>query len=85
MSRFTNTMYANARWSLNGMVTGEPHHPVRHTWREVHERARQVAGGPVMSPHFDHRRRLSLRLRAERRMILRFGVAVAPAGQRNQH
>ncbi len=27
------------------MVTGEPHHPVRHTWREVHERARRVAGG----------------------------------------
>jgi fatty-acyl-CoA synthase len=45
VSRFTNTMYANARWSLNGMVTGEPHHPVRHTWREVHERARQMAGG----------------------------------------
>lgn len=45
MSRFTETMYANARWSLNGMVTGEPHHPLRHTWREVHERARAVAGG----------------------------------------
>ena len=27
------------------MVTGEPHAPVRHTWREVHERARRVAGG----------------------------------------
>src|SRR5690349_24555442 len=38
-------MYANARWSLNGLVTGEPHHPIRHTWREVHERARRVAGG----------------------------------------
>ncbi len=45
MSRFTETMYANAHWSVNGMVTGEPHHPVRHTWREVHERARKVAGG----------------------------------------
>ena len=27
------------------MVTGEPHEPVRHTWLEVHERARRVAGG----------------------------------------
>jgi fatty-acyl-CoA synthase len=28
-----------------GMVTGEPHTPVRHTWREVHERSLRVAGG----------------------------------------
>ena len=27
------------------MVTGEPHEPVRHTWLEVHERARRIAGG----------------------------------------
>lgn len=45
MSRFTETMYANAQSSVNGLVTGEPHHPIRHTWREVHERARRVAGG----------------------------------------
>ena len=45
MSRFTDNMYANAQWSVNGMVTGEPHQPVRHTWREVHDRARRVAGG----------------------------------------
>ena len=38
-------MYANARRSQKGMVTGEPHAPVRHTWGEVHERARRVAGG----------------------------------------
>jgi fatty-acyl-CoA synthase len=38
-------MYGNARWSLNGMTTGEPHAPVRHTWAEVHERAARVAGG----------------------------------------
>ena len=45
MSRFTDTMYSNAHTSTNGMVTGEPHAPVRHTWGEVHETARRVAGG----------------------------------------
>ncbi len=45
MSAFTETMYGNARWSLKGMTTGEPDNPVRHTWAEVHERARRVAGG----------------------------------------
>ena len=45
MSRFTETMYGNAHWSLKGMVTGEPDTPVRHTWAEVHERAARVAGG----------------------------------------
>jgi len=38
-------MYDNAQTSLKGMITGEPNTPVRHTWRQVHERARQVAGG----------------------------------------
>src|SRR5271165_3249855 len=38
-------MFCNARTSFNGMVTGEPRAPVRHTWMEVHERARRVAGG----------------------------------------
>jgi fatty-acyl-CoA synthase len=42
-------MYANAQWSLKGMVTGEPDVPVRHTWAEVHERARHVAGGLAAS------------------------------------
>ena len=27
------------------MVTGEPDAPVRHTWAQVHERARRIAGG----------------------------------------
>jgi fatty-acyl-CoA synthase len=45
VSQFTETMYSNAKWSLKGMVTGEPDKPVRHTWAEVHERARRVAGG----------------------------------------
>src|SRR6516165_11157585 len=38
-------MYRNARTVTTGMVTGEPHEPVRHTWGEVHERARCIAGG----------------------------------------
>ena len=45
MSRFTENMFRNAHESTKGMVTGEPHRPVRHTWFEVHERARRVAGG----------------------------------------
>ncbi|MBO0679065.1 fatty acyl-AMP ligase [Mycolicibacterium sp. S2-37] len=45
MSRFTETMYSNARWSLKGMTTGEPHAPVRHTWAEVHQRGSRIAGG----------------------------------------
>jgi fatty-acyl-CoA synthase len=38
-------MYGNARWSLKGMTTGEPHAPRRHTWAEVHHRAGRIAGG----------------------------------------
>ncbi len=45
MSRFCDVMYANARASTRGMVTGEPHTPVRHSWAEVHDRARRIAGG----------------------------------------
>ncbi len=45
MSTFTDTMFINAQHSLKGIVTGEPHAPVRHMWAEVHERARSVAGG----------------------------------------
>jgi len=45
VSRFTDNMFRSARESSKGMVTGEPHTPVRHTWAEVHERARRIAGG----------------------------------------
>lgn len=45
MSRFTDKMFHNARTSSKGMVTGEPAEPVRHTWGEVHERSRRIAGG----------------------------------------
>ena len=45
MSRFTEKMYRNALTASTGMVTGEPHEPVRHTWGEVHQKARRVAGG----------------------------------------
>ena len=45
MSRFTDNMFRNAHESTKGMVTGEPDEPVRHTWGEVHQRARRVAGG----------------------------------------
>jgi fatty-acyl-CoA synthase len=45
VSRFTDKMFHNAMTSTKGMVTGEPQEPVRRTWREVHERARCIAGG----------------------------------------
>lgn len=45
MSRFTETMFRNAHESPKGLVTGEPHTPIRQTWLEVHERARRIAGG----------------------------------------
>jgi fatty-acyl-CoA synthase len=38
-------MFRRAHESTKGMVTGDPHQPVRHTWLEVYQRARQVAGG----------------------------------------
>src|SRR5258708_4427682 len=38
-------MFLNARTAKTGMVTGEPHEPVRHAWGEIHEVARCSAGG----------------------------------------
>ena len=45
VSRFTEGMFRNALTSVNGLVTGEPRTPVRHTWAEVHQMARQIASG----------------------------------------
>src|ERR1700742_1851142 len=42
-------MYENAQRSLNGMNTGEPDAPVRHTWGRLHEAPSRVAGGLVAS------------------------------------
>jgi fatty-acyl-CoA synthase len=38
-------MFANAKWSLRGFITGEPNAPIRQSWAEVHLRAARVAGG----------------------------------------
>ncbi|WP_280302893.1 AMP-binding protein, partial [Nocardia abscessus] len=45
MSRFTDEMYATARTSERGLVTGEPSAPLRRTWAEIHRIARRMAGG----------------------------------------
>jgi fatty-acyl-CoA synthase len=46
VSRFTDKVFGDALInSSNGITTGEPHAPVRHTWSEIHEGARRVAGG----------------------------------------
>jgi fatty-acyl-CoA synthase len=49
MSRFVDTLVATAAegGQHRGMVTGEPKEPVRRTWAEVHEQARNMAGGLV--------------------------------------
>ncbi|WP_431958230.1 fatty acyl-AMP ligase [Nocardia lijiangensis] len=45
MSRFTDEMYATARSSSHGLVTGEPDAPLRQPWVEIHRTARRMAGG----------------------------------------
>ncbi|ORA16627.1 fatty acyl-AMP ligase [Mycobacterium arosiense] len=45
MSRFLESMLSAAESSNHGLVTGDPGSPVRSTWRDVHQRARRVAGG----------------------------------------
>src|SRR6476661_2281053 len=55
MSRFLATLLESASRSAHGMVTGEPHEPVRRTWPEVHERALAMAaalrgGRPGLAP-----------------------------------
>src|ERR1700739_1946173 len=38
-------MFRNALTSVNGLVTGEPRAPVRHTCAEVHHMSRQISSG----------------------------------------
>ncbi|NKY88648.1 fatty acyl-AMP ligase [Nocardia veterana] len=45
MSRFTEEMFATARSSRRGLVTGEPDAPLRRGWDEIHRIARRMAGG----------------------------------------
>jgi fatty-acyl-CoA synthase len=49
MSRFVETMLATAQngGRRTGVTTGEPKNPVRRTWAEVHETARELAGSLV--------------------------------------
>jgi fatty-acyl-CoA synthase len=45
VSKFTDTMFRNALDSHNGMTTGEPHAPIRHTWKQIHQQASRISGG----------------------------------------
>ncbi|MFE4502725.1 fatty acyl-AMP ligase [Rhodococcus sp. NPDC056743] len=44
MSKFTDEMYKSAAIGDHGMVTGEPDHPLRQTWGDIHRHARAMAG-----------------------------------------
>jgi fatty-acyl-CoA synthase len=65
-------MYRNARTVSTGMVTGEPHEPIRHTWGEVHERARNIAGGLAAA---------GIRYGDAVGVLAGFPVEIAPAAQ----
>jgi fatty-acyl-CoA synthase len=47
MSRFVDILLETAGTSDKGIITGEPDAPVRHSWAEVHEGARAMAGALV--------------------------------------
>jgi fatty-acyl-CoA synthase len=47
MSRFVDTLLATAAGSTRGIVTGEPHQPLRQTWGEIHRQAMAMAGALV--------------------------------------
>ncbi|WP_431964847.1 fatty acyl-AMP ligase [Nocardia sp. bgisy134] len=53
MSRFTDEMYATARSTSRGLVTGEPDAPLRQSWGEIHRTARRMAGG-LAAAGIDH-------------------------------
>lgn len=44
MSKFTEEMFATARTSKRGLVTGEPDEALRQSWGEIHRVARSMAG-----------------------------------------
>ena len=44
MSRFTEEVFISAPASGKGLVTGEPDHPIRRTWKEIHGIAACMAG-----------------------------------------
>ncbi|WP_338890081.1 fatty acyl-AMP ligase [Rhodococcus sovatensis] len=44
MSKFTEEMFATARTSERGLVTGEPDEALRQSWGEIHRVARSMAG-----------------------------------------
>jgi fatty-acyl-CoA synthase len=44
LSKFTEEMFATARTSKRGLVTGEPDEALRQSWGEIHRVARSMAG-----------------------------------------